>query len=201
MANDSPQLNPNLYVKPLFEDKDGTVFEAASVPLLIGKVSTYRKRLGKPIGTVASQVINQLCNRQPHLCNWPSKAPQPKAKPQAKGELNKRILDWAAGIAEKYLVGKLRYIRERKEVERRYNICSACPRAQSWASSCAACRAEVARLEREVKAPLGPMGIRFDAADKLDGCAVLGEDPRMSIFLDEQKVESNNLPTGCWRKK
>lgn len=201
MANPSPQLNPNLYVKPVFEEKDGQIFEAGSVPQLIGRVIAYRKRQGLPIGTVTSEVINQLCNRQPHLCNWPAKAPQPKAKPQASGELNKRILDWAAGIAEKYLNGKLRFVRTRKEVERRFKICSACPRARSWSSSCAACRAEVTRLEREVKAPLGPMGIRFDAADSLNGCGVLGEDPRVSIFLDEQAVESENLPTGCWRRK
>jgi hypothetical protein len=201
MANTSPEINPNLYVKPVFQEKDGQVFEAASVSLLVGKVIAYRKRQGKPIGTVSAEIIDQLCNRQPHLCNWPAKAPIPKTKPQHRGELNKRILDWVTGIAEKYLVGKLRFVREKKEVERRFRICSACPRAQTWASSCAACRAEVARLEREVKAPLGPMGIRFDESEKLNGCGVLGEDPRVSIFLDEQKVASGNLPTGCWRKK
>ena len=196
----SAQLNPNLYVKPVFDEADGTKFEAASVPLLIGRVTAYRKRLGKPVGTVAKEVVEQLCNRQPHLCNWPSDAPIPVNRPQHKGELNKRILDYVSGLAERYLRGKLRFVREKKEVERRYNICSACPRLQRWASSCAACRAEVARLGREIKAPLGPLGIRFDAAENLDGCGALGEDPRVSIFLDEQKVESTNLPTGCWRK-
>lgn len=196
----SPQLNPNLWVKPLFQEKDGQVFEAASVPALIGRVAAYRKRQGVSAGTAAREVIEQLCNRQPHLCIWPASAPQPKQKPQAKGELNKRILDWVTGIAERYLTGKLRFMRDRKEVERRFKICSACPRAQTWASSCAACRAEVARLEREIKAPLGPLGIRYDEAEKLNGCAVLGEDPRTSIFLNEQAVVSTNLPNGCWRK-
>jgi hypothetical protein len=196
----SPQLNPNLYIKPLFEESDGTTHEAASVALLIGKVAAYRKRQGLAAGSVTVEVIEQLCNRQPTLCKWPASAPRPKQKAQTKGELNKRILDWAASIAEKYLIGRLRFIRSRLEVERRFKICSSCPRAQHWASSCAACRAEVARLETEIKAPLGPMGIRFDDAEKLNGCGVLGEDPRVSIFLDEQKVSSSNLPTGCWRR-
>jgi hypothetical protein len=197
----NPRLNEHLYIKPFFVEKDGVEFEAGSIPQLIGKVVAYRKGQGLPTASVTADVVNQLCNRQPHLCNWPSDAPVPPQKGQTKGGLNTRILNWASGIAEKYLMGKLRYVRDRKEVERRFAICASCPRAQDWATSCAACRADVTRLEQEVKSPLGPMGIRLDKASELKGCGALGEDPRVSIFLDEQKVPSDNLPGNCWRKE
>lgn len=195
-----PEINPHLYVKAKFTEKDGTVFEAVSVDRVVQRVTAYRQRLNQPVGDVRNDVVTQICNKTPHLCVWPVKAPQPKAKPQASGELNKRILDWVTGIADRYLRGKLRFFRDREEIIRRVKICSACPRSKTWASSCAACRAEVARLEREVKAPLGPLRIRVDDAEKLNGCAVLGEDPRLSVFLNEQKIDSENLPGGCWRK-
>lgn len=196
----SPQLNPNLWVKPLFIEDDGTEYEAPSVALLIGKVATARRTNGKQYQTAARDVVDQLCKRNPHMCTWPSRAVIPVNRPQSRGELNTRILDWVVAVAERFMQGKLRYAKSPKEVQRRIDICASCPRQKSWARTCSACRAEVARLEQELLAPTGPMATRTTSSETLEGCSALGEDPRVSVYLDEQARPDNSLPGNCWRK-
>jgi len=196
----SPQLKSSIWVKPLFVEEDGTQFEAPSVAKLIAIVANYRKENGKVFLTTAADVVAQLCQRHPHACVWPKSVPQPVNKPQSRGELNGRILDWVADRAEAYMKGRLRYVKDKREVERRSKVCASCPRQKAWAKSCSACRAEVARLEQEILSPTGPLGTSTRQAEALLGCAVLGEDPRVSVYLDEQGLGDNSLPGNCWRK-
>lgn len=196
-----PEINPHLYIQPLFIEADGTRIEAKSVEELVGKVAEYRKVNGGKSGNAMRDVVTQICERHPSLCRWPVSAPRPvKVQGQTRGTLNQRILAWVTSKAEQYLRGKLRFIRDKAVVTRRIAICKSCPKAKAWAHACAACKADVNRLGRELLAPTGPMRTRTAESDSLAGCSVLGEDPRTAVYLDEQAIPSNDLPGSCWRK-
>lgn len=201
MANDSPQLNPHIWVKPEYQESDGVRFEGRSVEELVGKVVAYRKSRQQQYGNVFREVVDQICNRRPDACRWPAAAPRPQHHPRVASELNKRILDWITNAAERYVQGRIRYVKSRKEAQRRFELCKNCPRQKGWAHTCDICRLEVTRLGDTLRSPTKSLGIRVNESEGLMGCSTLGEDTRVSIYLSEPSVDSNVLPGNCWRKR
>lgn len=184
----APKINPDLYVPIEFVDLDGTVHTARDWVELAAKVTGYRERRRIPIGDPSAEIVTQVCDK------WPDRCTKGRSFQVIRGELNKRILHWVGTIVG--LINSIGFV-SGEEASRRAAICSACPKQRTWQGTCAACRMQVNRVAKELLKGKTPN----DQMKKLEGCDVLGEDTRVSIWLKQTPVAVSDLPENCWRRE
>lgn len=158
---------------------------------LIVKITAYRARNKLPPGDPERELYDQLCSKAPQKCRSGNKQKGAKEKRPAKNPiaLNWRILAWVTGLVERRK--ELVFVDE-AEAERRSAICKDCPAQKDFESLCKGCAVNV---REAIKGLLGgrPM-------EKLLGCKILSEDPRISTHLELPASENPTLPAHCWRK-
>ena len=182
-------LNPNVYPKGghLFRESDGAKIYGSSWPGVIQHVIAYRKRAGYPPGDPSVEVITQACQRDPTLCQEVSSAYHEQLRATS---LKTRVLQW---------MNKVRADKEKAFVDEglareRAAICAKCKNNTPLPGGCASCKAAVKELRKEL------VGSRF-VDGRLEACMVTGEDLPTSANLEQQAIQSDELPAQCWRKR
>lgn len=182
-------INPNIYPKDGFFhiEADGTKIAGQNWHGVIVRVRNYRRRAGLPAGDPETEVINQACVRNPVLCRHDNGVRIEQTK---KASLKTRTLKW---LSEIRALGPLDYTEE-STVQARANICAGCPMNQEIGSGCSSCKEALAENRKEI------LGRKFRDS-RLHSCMVLGEDTHVSVWIEQQTVESGELPGHCWRKR
>lgn len=180
--------NPNLYIPIEFVDSDGTVHTAGDWDTLEAKVTGYRGRRGLASGNPKQEIEAQACSKWSDRCYDAT----PRSLPETRSELNTRILNWVGNVVAFIHRGFV----SAEEAKRRAAICASCPRQTHWQNSCAACRMQVNRVAKE----LLDGKTLTDQMKNLNGCDVLGEDTRISIWVRQAPAGVAELPENCWRR-
>jgi hypothetical protein len=183
-------INPNVYPHGgmYFQDSDGSKHVGQTWPGVIARVQAYRKRQGRPVDTVANEVIFQACNRTPNLCVEDNGVTQAQVKVAS---LKSRVLQWLAKLRE---VKEPRMYVDTGLQMARTDVCLRCPNHQGLPGGCGTCVAALKALKEEI------VGTRpFDK--RLEACSVSGEYLPVATWLDDPAVANDALPGHCWRKR
>lgn len=189
--------NPNVGVPGgyRFTDSDGVLHEAASAEQLHHRVAAYRERNGMPPGDPAREYAAQLCASRPHLCI--------EEKTRRKGSLNglplyTTILTWLANIFSALNQHRTQYNTSPRERQRRAEICGRCKHQVAWRehSGCNSCLTDYQVVSKAIMAGREVHSLETS----LQGCSMLGEDTRISVHINQEPVDNDELPAECWRK-
>jgi len=184
------RINVNLYPKSgyRYKEPDGTLIIGPNWRAVIVKVIAYRKRNNLPLGNPEVEVNAQACQNNASLCHEDSSVTREKRKEVS---LKGRVLNWFNDIRR----GGITFVAEHVMRERA-NVCANCPKNLSLPEGCASCKGAVKELRRIVLD-----GKPVDERITFHGCAVLGSDPSVDVWLDRVTVENPELPAHCWRKR
>jgi hypothetical protein len=190
--------NPNLAPPGgyYFVDSSGVRFEGPSWGHVHSRIREYREANGIPVGDVEAEVAAQFCKERPHLCV--------KQRGPRKGTLNglplyTSVLGWLADVFTKLNQRILSHCSNRKEIQRRSEICARCKFQVAWRehSGCRSCLTDYQIVQKEIM-----RGIEvIPASTSLQGCRVLAEDTSVSIYVNQPPSDRSDLPEECWRKK
>lgn len=175
--------NPRMHVPHEFFE--GTLrFTGRDWAELIQKVTEYRKRAKLPPGEPEKEIYAQVCQRNPSGCRETGPIVRPKL---LSGRLSGRVLEWLSRQRREEFVDDSTAIA-------RADICAACPRQGGWQNECGACSSNANRLK----------DLLFDGrpqrlSEALLGCRSLGEDTRLSVWLNQTPVDRQGMPEKCWR--
>lgn len=185
-------LNPNIYPKSghIFRDSDGSVHTADSWAGVVRRVKAYRARQGRPVDSVANDVILQACQREPVLCVEDDG--QARAK-LAEASLKSRVLGWLSRMVKAKSKGEVVYVSEQLR-DARADVCNRCPLDKSLPEGCGSCKMALKELQGNV------LGHR-KGEPRYAACPVLGEYLSVSVWIEQQAVADARLPWECWRKK
>jgi hypothetical protein len=174
-----------------FRESDGTIIKGSSWKLVTKKVVEYRERAKMSPGNPAVEVAEQACARQPTICHNVVKY-EPAKRPLS---LKSRVLKWLSEFKLRVAKGeKLEYVAD-AEAKARADACAQCSaNVPLGPSSCSACKQAVTEMRKSI---IGPR--RADG--RLNGCNFLGIDLPTAVHLDEIRLDNNELPAHCWRKK
>ena len=176
----------------VYIERDGTRFRGDSWRDLEEKVAGYRKRRGWPEGNVREDIDAQICAQYPQFCGDDRPRPIQNAHSLS---FNQRVLHWFAHALGLKRTNPKLFTKVSDDVAaQRAAICARCPKQQTLVKSCEAC---IRNVESGRKALLNNAP---SLHQNLLPCAVLAEDPVVTVHLDLIPVNSNDLPAHCWRK-
>jgi hypothetical protein len=187
------QINPNISPHDgyFFRDHDGSTHHAQSWNGVIARVAAYRKRQGKPTDSVAKEVTEQACARNPVLCVEDNGATRAAVQ---KASLKTRVLQWLLRKKNEREKQELHFIPADLHAART-DVCIRCPCDKSLpGNSCGSCKAALQEMKEAV------VGNRATDA-RITACPFLGEHLPVSTWLDEPAVLNPDLPPECWRKR
>lgn len=192
MSGDKIRINVNLFPKDgyFFRETDGASIRAETWKGVIARVKEYRRINNLPAGNPEDEVIAQACQRNPSFC---SKETEKQREQTRKVSVKGRVLSWLSNLRKKKETEEIPFVEPALATERA-RICMSCPQNTPIADGCSSCKAALAEYRRGLLNNRNP-------TKHLNGCAVLGEDTCVSIHLDDQRVENNELPSNCWRKR
>lgn len=187
------KINPNLFPKTgyFFQDNDGSIHRASGWNGVIARVRAYRARAKMAPGNPEREVTEQVCARNPLHCTEESPAHTAQVRIVS---LKGRLLAWLSAMIKQNRADPLPFRIGEEEKQRRADICAGCPLNTKIQESCGSCRAAMTELQREI------IGAR-KMDSRIVGCLALGESLPVSVWLDLQTVENQELPGHCWRKR
>lgn len=181
--------NSNLYIPVKFVE-DGVNFSAPTWEELAELVRKHREQRGVEQGDPLSDIFAKICGDYPSHCRGGA---QPKAGTANRSGLNRLVLGWITRLVPRR--DRLATVSE-GEARRRAAICKGCPKQQNWSGSCTSCASSVDKAAR------GIIGENFDTPEtrELRGCSALGEDCRVSAWIEQPPSKDDSLPGFCWRR-
>lgn len=184
------RLNRSLYHVPEWTEADGTKFSAGSLEDLFRLVAEYRVRKGLPAGNPEEEFTARMCLEFPAMCHRRGAAPRKAVGiPSGAGGLKEKVLTWLAAVVQRP-TAKV----SKAEADRRAQVCAACPMMRDSSGGCSSCADTMRALRNEI------LGARRESYPGLGGCAVLGEDCRASVWIEQPAANNPQLPVKCWRK-
>lgn len=179
-----------------FPVDQGVTVQAHDKKTLIDRIFEYRIRNKIPTGNEERDIDDYFCKKWPSACNKePADYDQKFAKPDGRPteQLLYRVSRWASGLIDTMPRGGYGLVTA-QEVERRAQICRACPMNVNWRTGCRGCSGSTVSLLNQVrrllKAPVGLMG-----------CSVLGFDVATASYLPTDRLpKSPHVPAQCWCK-
>jgi hypothetical protein len=190
--------NPNLYPTDgwYFMDANATRHPASGsangLNALVAVVTDYRKRNKIPLGDPRTEVIVQLCSRQPGFCrdSDPS-VPPPKLM---NSQFGQKVLEWINRMVRDKRDGKLRRVSD-SEATRRAEICARCPKQVALPLTCNTCSENVAKLRK------GLLDNRTPVHQGLGGCIIFDDDLQTVVHFETGTAPNVDIPNSCWRKQ
>lgn len=182
-------INPNIHPHGgyIFDDSDGSRHTGQSWAGVIGRVTAYRKRQGRPNDQTAEEVINQACLRTPMLCT-----DAPPAEEQYRVvSLKSRVLLWLSRMKDSK---EPRIFVDDPLHAARTDVCFRCPKHTGLPGGCGACTEALKSLKEAIVG-----GRPYD--ERLQACDVTGEYMPVAVWLDQQALVDDKLPHTCWRKR
>lgn len=195
----TPKLTPNpgLWINREFFDTDGAHFESTSWEELAGAVAAYRLRAKLPAGEPLSEIYQQVCDRTPQFCL----NSDPKVKPNLKSGyrsivdvVHKAIQQWILTMLREHKAGRISTV-SYTSAEVRAEVCRTCPYQTPWGGNCLGCMRSVNDAARLIVGKL----LKNRSTGGLLGCRMLGEDPRVSVWLEQNPRP--DAPKHCWRRQ
>lgn len=187
------RINANLFPRDgyFFKESDGTILRAeVGWAGVITRVRAYRKRAGLPEGNPEQEVVAQACARNPNHCVSESNEQEEQRRVVS---LKGKLLGWLSKMVRQSKKVPVVFV-SAELAKSRADICAVCPKNQSVAEGCSSCRAAM----REMRQAL--IGAR--TIDKrLTGCVETYEDLTCAIWIEEQTIANDRLPSNCWRKR
>jgi len=185
------QINPNIYPKDgyFFRESDGSKHVATSWEGVVKRVTRYRERQGRPVGSVHDEVVFQACHRNPSLCVDDNGTYRVKLQ---EASLKSRVLRWLSKLREIKKEG-FRFVDQALH-DARVDVCYRCPLNKNLPEGCSSCRAALNVLREEL------VGSR-KTDSRVTACPILGEYLPVSTWIDLPAVGNESLTRECWRKK
>lgn len=180
-----PSLHPNGGYQ--FKDEYGVTHLSNSLVGLVAMVTKYRERLGRPIGEPLKEITAQLCRKQPKLCSAPEQTVNMKSV----------VAHVTHDIARQSQAGPIKPDDRAtsEEIQRRADICAACPCAVNWARICEPCHTQNAKLIAVLVAPL-----KVPASMERRCCTQTREDLSLAVVRKNPRT-CGEAPLNCWRKE
>lgn len=186
------KLNPNLYIRPEWTEPNGMVITGLSFADLYAKIAKYRAAHKLAPGNPEAEFVEKVCREQPTHCLGAARPVQQREARRA--SLNTRILNWIERVVPRFNSTKGA---QATEARRRAEICAKCPLNKEWESACAGCTASVRKVRTTL---VGRLANKITGGDNLHGCDPLGEDIKLSIWMERPPEKNTDLPANCWRK-
>lgn len=184
------RINVNLYPKDgyLFKEKDGALIRSAKGwNDIIVRVKDYRRRNNLPAGDAETEVHAQACANNPTFCAETNYTPVPTSGRSLKGF----VLRWLAELRKNK--DKIKYV-SADEAKERAAICATCPFNRAIPEGCSPCKQAIRESRKELLS-------KRVVNHSLNACDKLGTDLPTAVHLDEQRIEGDDLPAHCWRKR
>lgn len=162
-------------------------------------VSHFRVENGIPLGDVARDIEDQLCERYPHMCRPEgriiSKNVRVDRRASSKTPMTQLLDDVGAWLSGR--LGRKEGLRlaSRDVAERRAVICKDCPMMVRY-GGCPDCVADVERKSAQVR-----MNQDNPFSRRIGGCKALRVDCRSAVFLERDVIEPSpktEPPASCW---
>lgn len=176
-----------------FKERDGTNHHGTSWEELAKKVTGYRQRLGMPTDTVSRDIGDQWCASHPSLCKTPGPFVVPERGKGGAMTLTQRVLHWYIHLLDLKRRNALPRVDD-QTASARARICQRCPKQVPVSAACGSC---VRSIEMSRLASLNG---QKSLHQNLLLCSALGEDPSVTVHVEQAPVNPVGLPGECWRR-
>lgn len=173
-----------------FRDSDGAVHEGESWAHLVRVVAKYRALRKIPAGDPQKEITEAVCMAEPTVCH---KGPGELGDGD-RDAFHLRIIAWLTDQMKLNRSHRLKFV-DGVVAGERAEICRKCHFQRSFAKGCQSCGNATVSLQAQA------MAGHVDVGPDLMGCSLLSEDTKVSVHLDQVRLNNPNLPKHCWRKK
>lgn len=188
------RINRNIYPSMgyTFKERDGTSHRGTSWEDLEKKVTNYRQRVGWPTDRVGSDIGDQVCASYPTFCHTSGPFVVPERGKVAM-TLTQRVLHWYIHLLDLKRRNALPRVDD-QTASARARICQRCPKQVPMSGACGSCVRSVEMSK------LAALNGQKSLHQNLLLCSALGEDPAVTVHVEQAPVNPVGLPHECWRR-